>query len=169
VVAFDDVAAIELGLHFPAATLKSLTTSTGLSSTYLKYDALIAACALRHRAEHLVTVNRRLHPQVPQGLKVTQPCEFRARQGVLVEVPQTVAVGTALASRPPHGSERAGLPHSALALSPDVKPLVGPRVNDSSRRKPAIDEATHSRPVETTALAAAKKCPMPTLRDLVPE
>ena len=57
---------------------------------------------------------------------------------------QTVAVGTVLCDRPPHRSERAGLPHSALALSPDVKPLVGPRVNDSYRWEPAIDEATHS-------------------------
>lgn len=89
VVAFDDEAAITLGLQFPAATLKSLAASTGLSGTYLKYDALIAACALRHRAEHLVTVDRRLHPQVPPGLKVTQPGEFRARQGVLVEIPET--------------------------------------------------------------------------------
>ncbi len=45
VVAFDDMAAVELGTKFPAKTLKAVPG--GLPATYLKYDALIAACAMR--------------------------------------------------------------------------------------------------------------------------
>jgi len=41
-----------------------------------------------------------------------------------------VAVGTGVASGPPQRSERAGLPHSALALSPQVETRGGPRVQD---------------------------------------
>jgi YD repeat-containing protein len=41
-----------------------------------------------------------------------------------------VAVGTGVASGPPQRSERAGLPHSALALSPKVETRGGPGMQD---------------------------------------
>jgi hypothetical protein len=44
-----------------------------------------------------------------------------ASDGVPLAVP--VAVGTALTGRPPHRSERAALPHSALASGLDEQPL----------------------------------------------
>ncbi len=55
----------------------------------------------------------------------------------------SVAVGTALAltdlGRPPHRSQRAGLPHWALASGADVEAAVGPGMDDAGRREPAGD------------------------------
>ncbi|MBX7115926.1 MAG: type II toxin-antitoxin system VapC family toxin [Myxococcaceae bacterium] len=85
VVAFDDVAAVELGTKFPAKTLK--TVPGGLPATYLKYDAMIAACAIRHRCGFLITLDEKLHPQLPPGLKVAAPGDFRQKQMQLVSVP----------------------------------------------------------------------------------
>jgi hypothetical protein len=45
-----------------------------------------------------------------------------------------VAVGTAVASRPPRRSQRAGLPHWALALDSGVEASVGPGVQDAYGR-----------------------------------
>src|SRR5215510_9602893 len=51
---------------------------------------------------------------------------FRSSRGGLTSL---VAVGTALASGPPHGSVREGLPHTALTSgSCDGQPLVGIRM-----------------------------------------
>jgi len=85
VVAFDDVAAVELGTKFPAKTLKTVPGS--LPATYLKYDAMIAACAMRHRCGYLITLDTNLHTQVPAGLKLAAPGEFCAKQMQLVAVP----------------------------------------------------------------------------------
>jgi hypothetical protein len=43
---------------------------------------------------------------------------------------RAVAVGTGVASGPPQRSERAGLPHSALASSPKVETRGGPGMQD---------------------------------------
>src|SRR5215813_9896865 len=51
------------------------------------------------------------------------------RHSTLNTRPSSVAVGTALASGPPHGSVREGLPHTALTSgSCDGQPLVGIRM-----------------------------------------
>lgn len=80
VVPFDDQAAIALGTTFPMATLKSLANQTGFPLTFLKYDALIAACAIRHKAEFLVSIDGRMSRQIPSSLKVASPSDFRAKQ-----------------------------------------------------------------------------------------
>ena len=49
---------------------------------------------------------------------------------------KAVEVGTALASRPPHGSGRAELPHPALALGDDAYSFPRIRLTDSGRREP---------------------------------
>jgi hypothetical protein len=56
-------------------------------------------------------------------------------ESVRVGPSRRVAVGTPVARRPPHGSGRAELPHPALALGPNVEPLVGPGVGDPRSRK----------------------------------
>jgi predicted nucleic acid-binding protein len=91
IVAFDDLAAIELGTRFPVSSLKSLAATSGLPLTYLKYDAMIAACAIRHKAAFLITVDKRLSAQVPSSLKVARPGDFRAKQMQLVAVPSAPA------------------------------------------------------------------------------
>jgi predicted nucleic acid-binding protein len=80
VVPFDDQAAIVLGTRFPISALKALAHSSGVTLTYLKYDALIAACAIRHRADFLVCIDNRLTAQVPRSLNVAAPGDFRAKQ-----------------------------------------------------------------------------------------
>ena len=52
---------------------------------------------------------------------------FSAPRGA---VGKEVAVGTAVASRPPHRSQRAGLPHWAPALGGGGESLLGPGVQD---------------------------------------
>lgn len=86
VVPFDDQAAIVLGTTFPMVALKQLALKTGATLTYLKYDALIAACAIRHRADFLVSLDGRLSTQIPSSLKVAPPSAFREKQLQLVSV-----------------------------------------------------------------------------------
>jgi len=74
---------------------------------------------------------------------------------------KVVAVGTAVARRPPHGSRRAELPHRALALDDDGQTVLGIRLTDSRVGKPARGDATHGRFVDPPFLASAIQCPMP--------
>jgi len=55
--------------------------------------------------------------------------------------------------RPPHRSQRAGLPHWALTSGSNVEPLLGPRMRDASWRKPAPHVPVHTPPVQTVPLA----------------
>jgi predicted nucleic acid-binding protein len=84
VVAFDDVAAVVLGMQFPAKTLKETASSAGIPLPYLKYDAMIAACAIRHKAQYLISLDQRLPAQVPASLKVAAPGAFRHKQLPLI-------------------------------------------------------------------------------------
>ena len=47
------------------------------------------------------------------------------------ELLRLIAVGTPVARRPPHRSQRAQLAHWALASGPDVKALAGPGMQDT--------------------------------------
>jgi hypothetical protein len=68
-----------------------------------------------------------------------------------------VAVGTVFVlanlDRPPHRSQRAGLPHWALALGGNAKTLLGPGMDDGGRGQPSSDHPAHPIPVEASALA----------------
>lgn len=57
VVAFDDRAAVELGRRFPERVLLLEHQGSRLPKSYIKCDAMIVACAIRHRATHLVTLD----------------------------------------------------------------------------------------------------------------
>ncbi len=80
-VAFDDVAAEVLARDFPATIIKKTHKDSGLEYDYIKYDAMIVACAVRHRAEHLVTLDRQQTGLAERiGLKVCKPADYEARQ-----------------------------------------------------------------------------------------
>ncbi|MDC0722549.1 hypothetical protein [Nannocystis bainbridge] len=82
VVAFDERAATILGLRMPMAKLHAVKTSTGLSHTYLKYDAMIAACALRCNASTMVAIDGD-HVALLRDLAVAvrHPKDFLDKQG----------------------------------------------------------------------------------------
>src|SRR5512135_739846 len=85
----------------------------------------------------------------------------------------SVAVGTGLrfagSARPPHRSQRAGLPHWAPGLDTNVKSRIRPRMHDLGRREPSVRKAGHAFPIQAGALAAAPKRLMPVPGRLEPE
>lgn len=84
-VAFDVRAAELLGLEIPVAVLRSESSMSGHSRTYLKYDAMIVACAKRWAAECIVALDndhRILAKHV--DMPVRHPREFLRKQ---VDIP----------------------------------------------------------------------------------
>src|SRR5438876_1141650 len=81
----------------------------------------------------------------------------------------TIAVGTAIARRPPRRSQRARLTHWAPDLGSGGKALVGPGVGVAGAREPAVREAAHPLPVHPGLLAAAPQRCSPEPDDLVTE
>lgn len=81
VVAFDERAATLLGLGMPMAKLHELKTLSGLSLSYLKYDAMIAACALRCAARVMVAIDGD-HVALLRdlGISVRRPEDFVRKQ-----------------------------------------------------------------------------------------
>lgn len=81
VVAFDDRAAQELGRRFPERVLQLERDVTKLPKHYIKYDALIVACAVRHKATHVVTLDNPLTSLAGKaGLQVVPPTVFLKAQ-----------------------------------------------------------------------------------------
>src|SRR6266542_2255931 len=82
-----------------------------------------------------------------------------------------VAVGTALASGPPHGSVREGLPHTALTSgSCDDQPLVGIWMQYPCGREPVANQPRHVLPTSTTKfLTASSQHAKPDAAHLVSE
>ena len=76
-----------------------------------------------------------------------------------------VAVGTRVASRPPHGSVRAPLCIRLLPWVFDGESLVWPRVEDSRLWEPVVRQLLHPSPDDVTFLAAATKCAPPAVDD----
>ena len=78
VVSFDDQAALILGRAFPANVLKSLKRGD-TTLTHLKYDALIMACAVRHKADCVVAIDEDLFSLgAAVGMPVHRPADFLA-------------------------------------------------------------------------------------------
>ncbi len=81
VVPFDLQAAEILGTKFPPDVLKTWADATKRPLHYVKYDALIVACAVRHRAAVLVTTDgaqKTLAASV--GLEVRSPTDYGSAQ-----------------------------------------------------------------------------------------
>lgn len=85
VVPFDDVAANKLGTEIPMAKLHQAKAEGGRSVTYLKFDAMILACALRSRTKILVTLDTTDHAALAKDLPITirAPEHFLDKQTVL--------------------------------------------------------------------------------------
>ena len=62
---------------------------------------------------------------------------------------------------PLHGSQRAGLPHWALALGDNAKSLERIGMSDTWWWKPALDEPPHPLPVQPGGLAAPAQRAIP--------
>jgi predicted nucleic acid-binding protein len=87
VVAFDDLAAELLGRAMPNSILQAATQQAGLPRDYIKYDALIVACAARHRVTHVITLDGDLTGLAAKvGLSVAKPDDFLAAQSRLPKV-----------------------------------------------------------------------------------
>ena len=87
--------------------------------------------------------------QVYSGRGSLAPHVFRKEHSL-------VAVGTALASGPPHGSVREALPHTALTSgSSDGQTLVGIRMQDSRGREPVANQPRHVLPTSATKFLTA--------------
>lgn len=86
VVGFDRRAAEILGDDLPMDVLAALKAeSDGATDACIKYDAMIAACAKRHRASALITINKDMANVARRlkGLVVKHPREYCGKQGVL--------------------------------------------------------------------------------------
>ena len=59
---------------------------------------------------------------------------------------RAVAVGTAIAGRPPHRSRRALLTHRAPTLDRDEEPLLWPRMQDARDWQVPVRDRLHSGP-----------------------
>jgi predicted nucleic acid-binding protein len=76
-VAFDQASAYTLAERLPLEILKAEQDRSGLPFNYIKYDALIVACAVRHRAEMLITIDERmLSLAKTAGVRAPQPSYF---------------------------------------------------------------------------------------------
>src|SRR3982074_2251465 len=80
-----------------------------------------------------------------------------------------VAVGTAIARRPPHRSQRAALPHWAPTSGHDAKPHIREWMSQARGRQPAIDQALHSPPWHPAIPAPQPKHAMPVPYDMIVE
>ena len=81
VISFDYAAASLTGSKFPPSILKSVPGGTG---TALKYDALILGCALRARANCLVTLDARMGPLAEAvRMQLKRPEDFLEPQASL--------------------------------------------------------------------------------------
>ncbi|HEY4242691.1 MAG TPA: type II toxin-antitoxin system VapC family toxin [Kofleriaceae bacterium] len=75
VVPFDDEAAVWIGTRLPMPALKKLA-EPGLTSTHLKYDALIVGCAGRQDVDCIVSLDRGIHKLASHvGLVCLWPAE----------------------------------------------------------------------------------------------
>ena len=89
-VAFDERAAVALGSQLPMDVLKEVADRSGLKLSYLKFDALIVASAIRYNADVLVSLDAGVHALAKRcGLRCAYPEEFEdkaRRQLTLVAI-----------------------------------------------------------------------------------
>jgi predicted nucleic acid-binding protein len=80
IVAFDELAAIRMGTFPPVA----VTATPDYPKAVLKFDAMIVACAIRHRADALISLDEKQRKlAVALGLRAVEPNELKAAQGAL--------------------------------------------------------------------------------------
>jgi hypothetical protein len=130
--------------------------------------------APRKEIQHAVAQAAR-QPDVPGSMADEFCCVFNAAVGSQSHSPEQyycykfVAVGTAIARRPPHRSQRAALPHWAPTSGHDAKPHIGEWMSQARGRQPAIDQPLHSLPWYPAILAPPPKRAMPVPGDMIVE
>lgn len=87
VVPFDDRAAELLGMTLSMGKLHVSKAASGASLTYLKYDSMIMACALRSGVPVFVTMDSDHHPLAKDtSIRVEHPSAFRAPQRTIFDL-----------------------------------------------------------------------------------
>ncbi len=78
VVPFDRLAAEELGRKFSSQVIKQQKISTGHEKAFIQYDAMIVACAIRHRADCIISLDGNVF-QDADGLEIPirKPMHFK--------------------------------------------------------------------------------------------
>lgn len=104
VISFDSRAAMALGTGLPMTVLKQVQNQGGVPMTHLKFDALILACAVRGRADVLVTYDSDM-AKLQAGavgadfgrLRIVTPAFFQ-----MVAPPPAPPAATPAAPKPPN-------------------------------------------------------------------
>ena len=117
VVPFDDRAANILGTQMPMAKIHAAKAQNGLSLTYLKYDAMILACALRVKTGTIVALDGD-HVALAQGLSIS------------VRRPESY-----------YGASQTGAPQLALPLPAPVAPAAPAGLATATPEAPAAPAA----------------------------
>jgi predicted nucleic acid-binding protein len=78
VVGFDRLAAEVLGTRFNASIIKQQKLKTGYQKGYLQFDAMIVACAIRHKADCVVSFDNGVGDDIEDlGIPVHNIRDFR--------------------------------------------------------------------------------------------
>lgn len=81
IVSLDVIAAEYLGSKFPESILNQPKKALGLTEHYIKYDALIVACAVRHKADCFVALDVNQSRMASKaGIRVMEPKDFQSDQ-----------------------------------------------------------------------------------------
>ena len=87
VVPFDDAAATALGKKLPLSKWEAIKVLSGTSNTRLKYDTMIVACAIRHNADVIATLDDKLaQVATAGGMRSAEPLKLLQPQTVIVSV-----------------------------------------------------------------------------------
>lgn len=80
VVSFDRKAAVTLGTTFPADGLRKRAKGLGVDREIMYFDMLIVACAIRHRADRVITLDKgriMRHLGLQSPLPISTPTDFQ--------------------------------------------------------------------------------------------
>ena len=87
VVPFDDETARKVGESFPPNVIKQESVASGHPISFMKYDAMIVACAVRHRADAVIATDDRLLKLCKRvQMSSRKPFEFLAKQPALPHI-----------------------------------------------------------------------------------
>lgn len=87
VVPFDQTAAVLLGHELPYHMLQTLNVE-GYSASFLKYDALIVGCALRWKADAIVSLDTKMATRFGHLVPILMPTDYEDPQMDMLLVPR---------------------------------------------------------------------------------
>jgi hypothetical protein len=81
IVSFDEAAARLLAQSWPSTAIHSASESEGTPKSILKYDLMILACAIRHKAGLLLSLDEKMISRSREaGLNAGTPSSFGPKQ-----------------------------------------------------------------------------------------